>query len=589
MSGSALQGGDPSRKAVVGDSIGGFTIVRQLGVGGMGETWEAVRRVGPDFEQRVAVKLGNPDLLRHSEGRDLLRREASLAASLRHPNIASVLDWNEELGYIICELVEGADFRAVLREAPSGRLAAPQLVLVMSQIARGLSHAHRRLLQGIPSPVIHRDMSPGNVVVDYDGNVKIVDFGIAKVMGSSEGSQSIKGKLAYMAPEQATGAALDGRVDQYALGVMAYEAATAVRPNDGAHDGETLAKILEGDHIPVGRRAPSIPSGLAEIIERMLSVRPDDRFPSMDAVIDALEPLTPSLTIHRSLAALVYKAHPPHTIIEEGGRFVSRPVVSFELPSSELSAAVFGLFPQTPSRVRAVADDQVHHRTPWARSGSRPSDPHRARPASIHDSAAPPRERQPSPWPTFAVGSGVAGVFALVTWLVFAPKNQAPERTDVQAAVAAPAGEHLPPAARPPEPPPAQPERTQLTANDLSAAGNAGADAKAAVVPPSEPGAPQPVPRPRRGGASKRQQAASDEVLTQATPTGSATLRVKVFPWGRVWIDGKVRGSVPPILETKIDPGSHTIGVGHETPTQSRNITVSAGESQLIAFDLEGW
>jgi len=438
-------------------------------------------------------------------------------------------------------------------------------------------------------------MSPGNVVVDYDGNVKIVDFGIAKAMGSSDWSQSIKGKLAYMAPEQAIGGPMDGRVDQYALGVMAYEAATSVRPNDGAHDGETLARILEGNHIPVGRRAPNIPSGLAEIIERMLSVKPEDRFPNMDAVIDALEPISPPLTVHRSLAALVYKAHPPHTIVQEGERFVSRPVVSFELPSAELSASAFGLFPQTPSHVRGLVEEHVpptvtplgeSPRTPSAaRPGSR-SDPQRARPGSIGDARggapAPATERQPSRWLTLAVGMAVACAFALATWLVFAPKFQPSEATLAAPIVAVPSPESPSPA--PPVVPTAQPaaQVTQLAPGELPVP-------NAVVALPER--APEPLaPRPKRSGSSKRRQASSsDEVLTKSTPAGSGTLRVKVFPWGRVWIDGKVRGSVPPILETKLDPGAHTIGVGHETPSQTRNITLSAGESQLIAFDLEGW
>ena len=110
--------------AAAGDKINAFTLVRQLGAGGMGETWEAVRVVGSEFEQRVAIKVADRESLRSKEGMDLFRREASLAASLRHPNIAAVLDVDEHLGCIICELVEGADLRAVLRASPNGTLNA---------------------------------------------------------------------------------------------------------------------------------------------------------------------------------------------------------------------------------------------------------------------------------------------------------------------------------------------------------------------------------------------------------------------------------------------------------------------------------
>ncbi|HEY2736183.1 MAG TPA: protein kinase, partial [Polyangiales bacterium] len=317
--------------AAAGDTIGRFTLVRQLGAGGMGETWEAVRQNGSGFEQRVAIKLADPGTLDTPESLAAFRSEASLAASLRHPNIAGVLDIDDRSGYIVCELVDGADLRQVLRAAPGGKLPAPVLVHVIAQIARGLSHAHRRVLRGKLSPVVHRDMSPGNVVLDYDGNVKIVDFGIAQAIASSDHSNAVEGKLSYMAPEQAMGQRLDGRVDQYALGVIAYEALTAVRPNDGAHDGETLASILAGKHVALAKRAPRLDRALAAVIERMLSLQPAQRFASMEAVLDALAPFAPPLTIHRDLIPLVMHARQPHTILRENGKFVSRPV-SLEVP-----------------------------------------------------------------------------------------------------------------------------------------------------------------------------------------------------------------------------------------------------------------
>ena len=153
---------------------------------------------------------------------------------LDHLDELVVKSVDESGGYIVCELVDGADLRAVLKSVPGGRLEARVVVHVVGQIARGLSHAHRRILRGRRSPVIHRDMSPANIVVDYDGNIKIVDFGIAKACNGSDASEAIRGKLAYMAPEQAMGARMDGRVDQYALGVITYEALCGVRPNDGA-------------------------------------------------------------------------------------------------------------------------------------------------------------------------------------------------------------------------------------------------------------------------------------------------------------------------------------------------------------------
>jgi serine/threonine protein kinase len=347
--------------AAAGERIGKFTLVRQLGAGGMGETWEAVRQTGHDFEQRVAIKLAAPGTLDRPDVLMSFRSEGALAASLRHPNIAGVLDIDERNGYIVCELVDGADLRAVLHAAPGGKLDVPVLVHVLAQIARGLSHAHRRVLRGKLSPVIHRDMSPGNVVIDYDGNVKIVDFGIARATATPEISETIKGKLAYMAPEQAMGVRMDGRADQYAVGVIAYEALTGVRPNDGAHEGETLACILGGRHISLAKRAPHLAPEFSAVIERMLALRPDQRFASMEALLDALVPFTPSFTTYRELVPLVIHARQPHTILRENGRFVSRPVTLASSDgqfvqhavgvSSHLGSGMQGLTPKaTPRR-----------------------------------------------------------------------------------------------------------------------------------------------------------------------------------------------------------------------------------------------
>jgi serine/threonine-protein kinase len=386
--------------AKLGDRVDRFTLVRQLGAGGMATTWEAVRQAGHEFEQRVAIKLADPALLETQEGVESFRREAALAASLRHPNIAAVLDIDDRAGYIVCELVDGADLRAVLRAVAGGRLSPELAVHVLGQIARGLSHAHRRILRGRASPVIHRDMTPTNVLIDYDGNVKIVDFGIAMTLvGGGVSPESIKGKLSYMSPEQAMGGRLDGRADQYALGVMAYEALSGVRPNDGQHDGETLASILAGKHVPLVQRVPSLPPGLASLVERMLQPRPDHRFASMDAVLDALAEFTPALTVHRELARLVIAARQPHTIRRENGRFVSQPVEAepmlqamFQAPPSAAAERARTQPPALPHSLGSTMDDVrgPRVRPPSPRAASDTHAPRGAR-----DTFTPPDAHEP--------------------------------------------------------------------------------------------------------------------------------------------------------------------------------------------------
>ena len=617
--------------AGAGDKVGGFTLVRQLGAGGMGETWEAIRRRDHGFEQRVAIKLASRPVLETKEGLELFRREASLAASLRHPNIAAVLDVDEQQGYLIYELIDGADLRSVLREAPPGRLPMSLLVYVMAQISRGLAHAHRRVLHGKLSPVIHRDMSPGNVVVDYDGNLKIVDFGIAKATALSERSETIKGKLAYMSPEQITGGNVDGRVDQYALGVMAYEAVAGVRPNDGSHDGETLAKILHGDHIPITKRAPEIPAGLGEIIERMIAVKPEDRFPSMDAVIDALAAFNPPLTTHREIAALVHRANPPQTIMVRNGAFVSVPVAAPEALAGMPARTLAGPMPRTPTGMQplvppteAIAprleplspQDMAHAKTMIAEERSPGAT---ALPLEVAARTPGPTDDlgKPSPMPLIAAAAAV--LIGVVAWSVlgnpFAASTTDPgmdgapltvEKVEPTTSAASPApiapSNPPPPAAPAPNPampnaataanvpttvaPVAPPPSVAPTASSSVSADSARADSASA----REESEKTTKGSTSRGGKGKRGgRGAADEAGSSASATekASAKVRVKVFPWGRVWIDGKVRGSAPPILEVELSAGAHEIAVGHEKPIETKKVSLAADEVKVVSFDLE--
>jgi len=628
--------------AAAGDKINAFTLVRQLGAGGMGETWEAVRVVGSEFEQRVAIKVCDPDALSSKEGMDLFRREASLAASLRHPNIAAVLDVDEDLGCIICELVEGADLRAVLRASPNGTLSYSVVVLIMSQLARGLSHAHRRVLHGKLSPVVHRDMSPGNVVLDYDGNLKIVDFGIAKAIASADISETIKGKLSYMAPEQAMGTRVDGRVDQYACGVMAYEAIVGLRPNDGTHDGETLANILSGKHMPVMQRGCELPEGLGEVIERMLSVAPDQRFPNMDGVIDALEPYAPPMTAHRELAELVLKARPAQTIVMQDGVFVSQLVAQETLQReptprgrrrSESGSGpriphAAGSGPHLPYSGEALSAGAHTHTQPSL--AQHPSTPSTSQPISYTPRPPPSLaidddadERRLTGRPNGRMQALFAGVGALVlgalSWVVFSADGWSTSNRGAHP----PVTNAPPPSLAPKLPPSSVPPSTDSPSHPISTAVappvaanfNTGSANQKSAAQPSAKATPAPASplatdarktesapsdsspveiKPRRPYREKKEQdkEKDKDSASASTPTKSAKnnaiAKVKVFPWGRVWVDGKLQGSVPPILEVNLTPGPHEIAVGHERPMESRSVSLAPGATQLVAFDLEG-
>jgi eukaryotic-like serine/threonine-protein kinase len=563
--------------AAAGDKIAGFILVRRLGAGGMGEIWEAVRRVGRGFEQRVAIKIINREVLGTPEGRLLFQREAALTASLRHPNIAAVLDVGE--GFIVHELVDGADFRSVLREAPSHRLTPPLLVLVLYQVARGLAYAHNRVLHGVPSPVVHRDMSPGNIVIDYDGNSKVVDFGIAKATNAvTERSDNIRGKLAYMAPEQATAQEVDGRADQYALGVIAYEAITGQRPNDGAHDGETLANILNGTHVSVTKRAPDIPAGLGEIIERMLSANRDDRFASMEAVIDALGRFSPPLTAYRDLAALVARAHPPHTIELENGRFVSRPITLAPKPPATLTNMNVASAVSVPPPLGASSAAP-----PLTPTVSMRQTPERA----VVQAGIPvalPRPAPPSPSRAesrtmirWLSAVAVIAAAAATAWIALTrepgPASTGTEAASSPALMASPRDPTPPNAAKPARLDPRAPSAAPLVL-------------VAEPTPDSEPVAgASPSAQVEKAGETKLAEA-PDAKPGPERRARKGRLRVGVFPTGNVWIDGRLRGAAPLTLE--LAAGRHVIGAGADRPIKTERVEVKPDQEQSVVITLSG-
>jgi len=549
--------------AAAGDRIDKFTLVRQLGAGGMGETWEAVRQTGHDFEQRVAIKLADQDVLDRSDGLAAFRREAALSASLRHPNIAAVLDVDERGGYIVCELVDGADLRCVLGAAPGGKLDAPVLVHILAQIARGLSHAHRRILRGQLSPVIHRDMSPGNVVIDYDGNVKIVDFGIAKATAvGGEVAEAVKGKLAYMAPEQAMGARMDGRVDQYALGVIAYEALTGVRPNDGPHEGATLACMLAGNHVPIASRAPRLDPRLAAVVERMLALQPDQRFGSMEAVLDALAPLAPSFTVHRELIPLVMYARQPHTIVRENGKFVSRPVAVLPAPSASASQSDAALAARARreqrERANGAALPPVLAGAVQAVAGAQARTPQRP--------ALEPRARDEQQ----AAGFGAAAQ------PVTAPKARVPAQVSLSHRARVRVDNALA-------------SRGFWQALTCMGALLLAFVAWAALSPTALLSlglVPHAGLRHEASLANSPAAAAGSPRLTAQGP-GLVAVKVSIKPAGRVWVDQQLRGAAAPLLELELPAGQHVIAAGRDTPLQSRVVQLTPATALFVAFDLE--
>ncbi len=268
----------------VNQSFGNYTLIKKLATGGMAEVWLAKQSGIEGFNRHVVVKRILPHLAEDPEFVQMFLNEAKIAARFNHPNIGQIFDLGETGGqyFIAMEFIHGEDLGRVMRRAWStGQWIARHIALrVMADTCQGLYYAHTRNdEQGRPLRVVHRDISPQNILISFDGAVKVVDFGIAKASDqvSNTKSGAIKGKFAYMAPEQAAGKPLDARSDLFALGLVLYELVTGVRPLKRDSELATLQAALECKIDPPSAVA-EVPAELDGIVMRALAKAPDDRY-----------------------------------------------------------------------------------------------------------------------------------------------------------------------------------------------------------------------------------------------------------------------------------------------------------------------
>jgi eukaryotic-like serine/threonine-protein kinase len=284
----------------------------------MGETWLGVQRGEGGFEQRVCLKFIHECFRDSEQAAELFLREAAIAASLRHSNIVGVIDADVRAGYMALELVDGTDLRTILRNAPEHRLPAPLAVCIAIELSKGLHYAHTRTRGEEFAGIVHRDLSPANVLISHAGEVKLADFGVAKVIrATGDVMSAVRGKLSYMAPEQMAGRAADARSDLFSLGVLLYETLSGQRPFDGENDADTVRRIMRGERIPLGSAAAQVPAGIAAAVESLIAVAPEDRPGSAADVIDAFSDFAPPPTTHFELARLALQSRPHHTLLAE--------------------------------------------------------------------------------------------------------------------------------------------------------------------------------------------------------------------------------------------------------------------------------
>jgi serine/threonine-protein kinase len=291
--------------------LGSYTTLAELASGGMGTVYLARQAGAGGFERLVVIKRVHRHLLKSREFCDMFRDEARLASLVRHPNVVSVDDVVEADGelFLVQPYVESLSFAELLARAKTAQKQVPAAIVarIVADALAGLSGAHEaKDLRGEPLHLVHRDVSPQNVLVGLDGRSRLIDFGIAKAASRQTVTSSgvLKGKLAYMAPEQFRRQPIDARTDVFAAGVVLYEALTGDRPFDGADEGDTLLAILVAEPPPPSTLAPDVPAALDAVVDKALARDRDDRYATANDFLDALEhAIRPAST--RDVAAFV--------------------------------------------------------------------------------------------------------------------------------------------------------------------------------------------------------------------------------------------------------------------------------------------
>ena len=279
----------------MGARLGRYTVLKHLATGGMADVLLGRTDGIEGFERHVVLKRIKPEHARDQRFIRMFLDEARVAANLHHQHIVQVHDIGESAGeyFIAMEYIHGEDVRTILSSASKSRAHVPlgHAIALVSAAAAGLHYAHeRRGTDKRPLGIVHRDVSPSNILVGYDGSVKVVDFGIAKAtMRQETRSGGLKGKVSYMSPEQCKSDEIDRRSDVYSLGVVLYELATTTRLFKGENDYLVMDQIVNGRVSLPRVRRPDLPNELSAIIMRALAPDPERRYFTADELRVALD------------------------------------------------------------------------------------------------------------------------------------------------------------------------------------------------------------------------------------------------------------------------------------------------------------
>jgi serine/threonine protein kinase len=274
---------------------GRYTILGKLADGGMAEIFLAIQHGAEGFEKPIVLKRILTPYSADPQFRNMMLDEAHISMSLQHSNIAQVLDLGVAGGryFLALELVDGWDLERILQRAYAATIVWPAALslYVTACVCRALAYAHAKSRDGKPLGIVHRDISPNNVLISDQGEIKLTDFGIAKAQRKREQTAAgvIKGKVAYMSPEQALGTSVDKRSDIFSVGSMLYRMVTEKLPFDAGDDMESLLRVQKAQFTPPEMAKATVSPGVSSIIMKALRLAPSERYQVADEMLADVE------------------------------------------------------------------------------------------------------------------------------------------------------------------------------------------------------------------------------------------------------------------------------------------------------------
>jgi serine/threonine protein kinase len=543
-----------------------YRIGQRLGGGGMAEVFVASTVGAEGFTRKVAVKRVLAGFSDDKAFADMFVSEARLSSRLQHPNIVSVVDFDrDESGrlFLVMELVEGKDLDAL---NASGPLPVSAVIHIIVETLRGLGYAHDLPagddgLRGL----VHRDVSPHNVLLSWEGAVKVSDFGIAKARSASAATASvfIKGKPSYMSPEQANGHALDGRSDLFAVGVMLWEMLAGRRLFVGNTTHEVIARVL---FAPIPRPGQHVPADVERVAMRLLERDPSARYRTAEqAIADLLACSSAPRAGRDELIALL------------GERFATQaPARPRRVPSSGPVAtppvAAMALQATVPAQGTAPTTPAV----PVSMVAGRSRDPAGAAMSAETRTLMPETDKVRTRIPVMLWGV-IAIVVALAGTLiaVIVTRDDAPATTAAAAVIDA---------------------ATAIDAATVLAAGAVDAvevAAAVAVVPPDAAAAPPVDAAAKRPDAAvvasvprpDARPPADDCTFERDAPKGTVTILVQ--PWATVTIDNVKIGNTPPLITRTLAAGCHKLKLENVDlgRTERIELKIEDGKTRAIERD----